>query len=434
MKEINKKWFVGMFLMFLFASNLAQAQIVETATTKLALDEIKSGLSDIVDDAMNRVDYTVAKAAIEALSIIDAWEKANTNLLNTAFNRLDASTQNMFRSADALVQKTMDRVDNSLETAQNISNDFNQIAESLIIGKGRSFISRYSSPVLSPFITQDKIVEITGVNLDKADLKVKINGEFVGVPIVGPTKANLTIPFEMIKTARANGLNIIIEVKHLTKDGNQFLFFPKYKEVNRELIFRTLPEQFATYELTGIRNFKKEEKQNYRSDAGRFEGKNKEIMKIAKPLDGWRWDLRNGVSSRDNFTIVSTGGGEAARCQNVVWNESSENGLSVKARVDQIKQIRNFEIRWKDGYCHCGVEGPIYRMVDVSENMQTISGNLTWSDKHIPVPNDVVSWVLKLKLFSGEERIITNSDATKLFEVIKSNNNIIIRPLEPKYL
>lgn len=429
------KWFFEIALTFLLISNFAQAQIVETATTKVALDEIKSGLSDIVNDAMDRVDYTVAKAAIEALSVIDAWEKANTNLLNTAFNRLDTSTQNMFRSADSLVQKTMDRVENSLITAQNITNDFNQIAESLIIGKGRSFISRYSSPVLSPFITQDKIIEITGVNLDKSDLKVKINDEFVKVPIVGPTKANLTIPFEMIKKARINGSNIVIEVKHLTKDGNKFLFFPRYKEVNRELIFRNLPEQFATYELTGIRKFKKEESQNYRSDIGRFEGKNKEIMKIAKPLDGWRWDLRNGVSSRDNFTVISTGKGEAARCQNVVWNESSENGLSVKARVDQIRKVQNLvEIIWKNGYCNCGVEGPIYRMVDASENIPNISGGLTWSDKHISIPNDVVSWVLKLKLFTGEERIITNSNASKLFEIIKSNNNIVIRPLEPKDL
>jgi len=432
MKQKEKKWFLGIFLTFLLVTNFAQAQIVETATTKLALDEIKSGLSDIVDDAMNRVDYTVAKAAIEALSVIDAWEKANTNLLNTAFNRLDASTQNMFRSADALVQKTMDKIDNSLETAQNITNDFNQIAESLIVGKGRSFISRYSSPVLSPFITRDKIIEITGVNLDKSDLKVKINGEYIEVPIVGPTKANLTIPFEMIKMARANGSNIIIEVKHLTKDGNKFLFFPRYKEVNRELIFRTLPEQFATYELTGIRKFKKEKKQNYRSDAGRFEGKNKEINKIAKPLEDWQWDLRNGESSRDNFKVVSTGGGEKGRCQKIVWNESSVNGISVNARVDQIKELHKARI--KDGYCHCGVEGPIYRMIDASEDMKSISGNLTWSDKYISIPNDVVSWVLKLKLFTGEERIITNSDAAKLFEVIKSNNNIVIKPLEPKGL
>jgi hypothetical protein len=265
MKRKKFKWLIGMALTFLLSFNVSQAQIVENATTKLAIDEIKSGLSDIVNDAMNRVDYTVAKAAIEALSVIDAWEKTNTNLLNTAFNRLDNSTQNMFRSADALIQKTIIGVENSLVTAQNITNDFNQIAESLIIGKGRSFISRYSSPVLSPFINGNKLIEITGVNLDKSDLQAKINGEYIKVPIVGPTKASLTIPFEMIKKARENGENLTIEVKHKTKDGNVLLFFPKYKEVKRELVFRTLPDQFATYELNGVRNYKKEETQNYHS-------------------------------------------------------------------------------------------------------------------------------------------------------------------------
>lgn len=437
MKQLNISLILGIVLTFLFTTNYAHAQIVETATTKVAMDEIKSGLTDIVDDAMDRVDYTVAKAAIEALSIIDAWEEANSNLLNTAFNELDEATRNMFNSADALVQKTMDRVDNSLETAQDITNDFNQIAESMIIGKGRSFISRYSSPVLSPFISQDQVIEITGVNLDKSDLKAYLNDEFINVPIIGPTKATLSIPYAMIKAARENGEKLIIKVKHKTKDGNRLLFFPKYREVNRELIFRTLPETFASFTFNATRSFQKEERQNYRADAGRFEGRNRNITKMASPLTGgWKWDLRNGVDSRSQFRVVSTGGGEAARCQVVVWNQSNEHGLSIQARVDQIRQVSGLlpQVRWRDGYCHCGVEGPVYRFVDASENIPTQKGSLSWNDKQITFPADVKSWTLTLKLFNGEERIITNSDATELFEIIRGNNNIVIRPIEPRGL
>jgi hypothetical protein len=39
----------------------------------------------------------------------------------------------------------------------------------------------------------------------------------------------------------------------------------------------------------------------YTADAGHFRGRNREINKIAKPLNDWRWDLRGGELSRTKF-------------------------------------------------------------------------------------------------------------------------------------
>jgi hypothetical protein len=137
-----------------------------------------------------------------------------------------------------------------------------------------------------------------------------------------------------------------------------------------------------------------------------------------------------------NFSVVSTGGREEGRCQRIIWNESTENGLVINARVDQIRHASCCPPRvvWGDGYCNCGVSGPIYRIVDAQENIPTQSGNMTWNDIQLNIPSDVSSFSLKLTLFTGETRIITNSDVTKLFEVIKSNNILVIRPKEPNDL
>jgi len=78
---------------------LAQAQI-EPITSRLtavaAIQQIKNGLSEVVDDALDRANYTIAQSAIQALGVIDAWKKANSELLTTAFDRHDQSTKHIF--------------------------------------------------------------------------------------------------------------------------------------------------------------------------------------------------------------------------------------------------------------------------------------------------------------------------------------------------
>ena len=82
MNLIKKKSGLLFILFFTVLNFTCNSQVNQVLTTKIAVDQIKKGLTDVVDQAMDRVDYSVAKAAIEAISVIDAWEKSNSKLLD----------------------------------------------------------------------------------------------------------------------------------------------------------------------------------------------------------------------------------------------------------------------------------------------------------------------------------------------------------------
>ena len=410
-----------------------EAQITSGVTTMVALDQIKEGLNDAVSSSLDRADYSLAKAAIEALGIIDAWEEANENLLNTAFDRLDQTSIDLFSNMSSLIQQFDSTAGGNLETARQITENANQISESIIGSEKRSFILRYSPMVINPSVSDSVLVRIRGVNLDKADPVVTLpNNKVITPTIVGPQEANFWIPLSSLNSVDNETEIHEIKIKHLTRDGTRFLFFPKYKDVNRTILISTLPSEVGTYTLNATRSYEREERRVHLTNMGKFEATNKTIEKMAKPPSGYRWDLRKGLDARPEFSIVSTGKGEKGRCKAIVWNGSNEHGIKGSARLDKIKQIKDFSIRWKSGYKHCGIQGPIYRHVPATSEIDEISGSLNWNqDMVIKLPKDVSKFTLVVKLYTGEERVITNTYSDNLLSVTKDSDNIIIRNKVP---
>lgn len=406
----------------------------EIVTTKLALDKISKTLTETINIAMDRADYSVAKAAIQALSVLDAWKETNSDLLNQAFSSLDSTSRNLFSRMESLSNEINSDFENHLSNANELVVKANQITENLPLSSKRSFILDYSPKVIYPTNDSKVLITLEGVNLDKAEAKYKLkNGEYVELDILGPTRASFEIPIAEIDFDPNRPNTVLLQIEHETRDGSYLGIIPRYKDVERKLLLSSLPLKSGNYSLTGTRKFDKVERKNYKSDAGKFRAKNDNVLKMANPLEGYKWDLRNGEESRKFFKVVTTGGGESARCQNIQWNSSNEHGITIQARCDEITEVNIRGIRLKAGYIHCGVEGPVYRMVETTEPIDEIGGDLKWNiDKSISIPNDLTSFQLKIKLYDGKERIITNDYSDGVIKVVKNNDNIIIRSLPPK--
>ncbi len=423
-------------LFFLFFTLISVKTYSQVVTTKLVMDEISKSLTSTVNQAMDRADYTVAKSATEALSLLDAWKETNSHLMDKAFSGIDIESRNVISRIESLSKDLNTDFENHISNINEIVTKANQITENLPTSSRRSFILDYSPKVIFP--TKNKTIRfsIKGVNLDKSNARYKLkNGNYVDLDITGPTTASLELPITELSFNENQPKTLKIEIEHETRDGSIIFFFPKFKDVKRSLIVSLLPSTFGEFELSGTRTFESDEKDIYETNAGRFEGTNTNVWKIAKPLEGFKWDLRNGIDSRNEFQVTSYGG-EAARCENIVWNNSNEHGISIQARCDQIREVHFPRgVRWKSGHINCGVKGPIYRTVEKKEPIKVISEKAEWNiDKSIIVPSDLSSFQLIIKMYDGTERIITNDYSDGVLKVIKNKENIIIRTTPPKNL
>ena len=429
-----KKFFFIISLL-IFATGNSFGQIKEV-TTGGALKEMKDGLIDLVDRSLDRADFTVAKAAVEMLGIIDAWEKANSNLLKQAFDGIEITSQNLFARVSALIEQANAKGSNLIKTAEEISITAAQIGESLPLSKKRTYILDYGPKVINPAVTDSILITLKGVNLEKSNSIITLpDSSSTAAKVIGPKEINFWLPITSVKTSGSKSKLHEVTVEHKTRDGNFLGLFPKYERVKRTIILTTLPNEFASYTLSGTRSFKKEDRRIFKVDCGKFEGTNTEINQMARPPAGFKWDLRRGPTSRNEFKVLTTGTGEKGRCQGIIWNGSGENGVIVNARVDVIQQVKVFppKVIWKNGYIHCGLSGPIYRFIDSTAPMRKQSGKILWNKDHsINFENDVSSFELRIKLPNGEEKIITNNFQHELFSAVKEGSKLIIRPKIPK--
>lgn len=434
MKALISTIIINFFLVNSYFSQVEQ--VVSGLSTSMTINQIKNGLQDLINKSLERADYSIAKASIQALGAIDAWKETNGDLLEKAFDELDEKSRNLFANASVLINQANQVGVNTLETSQQIIENANQITESITGSGKRSFILRYYPNVISPLVKDSVLITIRGVNLDRADVKVSLsNNKSIKTTALGPTEMRFWIPISEIHFDQNKHSTFEIKLNHKTRVGNRMIFWSKYENVDRTLLFGIPPMQVGNYTLDVTRSFNKEERRIHTQDMGKFEGTNETIQKVANPPNGYLWDLRDGISARSNFAIVSTGRGEAGRCREIIWNGSNEHGIIGSARCDEIRQVNPGGVRWDDGYKHCGIRGPIYRLIPTTEKLEPTNGFIKWGeDQIIELPIDVSSFTLMIKLYNGEVRLITNSFSDDIIEVIREKNRLIIRSKIPSDL
>ncbi len=424
-----------LILLISIASSLhAQvAQISSAVSTGIVLEELKDELNEVVRESLDRADYTISKAALQALGVIDTWKETNTDLLNTAFGKIDETSQELFAKTSTLINQFNEDIVSNLETARQITENANQITESIPTAGNRSFILRYSPLVISPSNKEKVLIRLRGVNLEKSEPKITLkDGSEVVMKIVGPQEVSFWLPKSELKYESNESTVNEIEISHTTRDGRTWYYWPKYKRVKRTLLIGTLPKMVGTYTLTGVRKTIQIDRKNYTCQIGKFEGTNTNVHRIAHPLAGYKWDLRNGTESRKAFRVTQ-GGGESARCQIVNWNVSTERGISVQARCDEIREFHFPNVRIKAGYVHCNLVGPVYREVPTEIPLAEQTGTLEWNiDKSIQLPEDIGSFELKVKTYDGKEAIATNTFSNSILDIEKVGNKLIIRSKVPR--
>lgn len=408
----------------------ARAQVAEfagSAATGVVLKQLFADLTTMINKARDDGDYLLARAGVEAKNALDAWQQANGNLLDKAFSQLDKASRENFARAHQLVSSANTAAANRLETAQQIVENANQIIESIPLGGKETYVLRYSPRIQPPQTKESFFLRIRGVNLDKGDPKLHLTNGFAKRDQPGPLEAQFTIPSSEVPRDTKRIEVRSFKLTFSTPSTSWFArLFGKREEVTREIAVVALPINLATYDGVAVRNFSKRLEKPFTRDLGQFKAKNSRQYKVATPDNGWKWDLSKPL-------VKSQGQGESGRCEGVDMNNSSENGVSFFAHLDEIRNSR-YPLG-APGYVSCALSGTVYRMEAATETVPLPSGVLSWvSDTPIPLPSNTDTLTLNVQTFDGRKRVINGTGTDQFFDVRREPRQLVVTPRVPEDL
>lgn len=412
------------------------ADSLTTAVSGLPLSEafkmMRGSLDKMMSDAEARGDYLLARALQNAKDALDKWQETNTALLNDASKKFEGASFENFNRVTKAIDDFHSGVRNNLTTAQDISFNANQIVENLPLAKKQTYILKFTPRVLPPKKGSIQL-RITGVNLDQGNPQLSLKDGLAIRALPGPTEAEFTIPEGEITPKPETLQRHIFKITH-TRRAEPFFksLFNVREPVTRELSVIVLPSSLGSYTMTYNRNVAGTEEVQWTGTTGRFVGTNTSQKKLVPPSpanDGkgpWRW--------RVGSVSMQPGAGEAGHCAAIVFNESSENGIVVEARLDEIKNIKY--PKGTDGHVDdCFVTGTLWRPTSTITPGITKSGTLNWTDA-VPISHedDTINNTILLTIKTNVENqsLIHQGDAShKFYEAKHSPTGFVVTPKIP---
>ncbi|MBP8648567.1 MAG: hypothetical protein KBI02_09205 [Thermomonas sp.] len=403
------------------------AQVAESVGTGVMIDQIFSGLNELIDHATDSGDYLLARAGIEAKESITAWKSANSDLLDKAFSELDAASRENFARAQQLIANANAGVGDRLETTQQITENANQIVESIPLSGKDSYILRFLPRIVPPTGGNDFLVRIRGVNLDRADPQIHLGNRLAERTLTGPLEAQFKIPRSSLPAASLGTQVIPLKVTYSTPRKSLWGKISGGRErVARELALIRLPDTIGTYRGTAIVKTSTREAETVSWNLDQFKATKRREYRMIKPGDGWIWDMSAPMS-------LAQGKGEKGRCEGIVASESSKDGLKVFAHLDEIKDRRH--PFGAPGYVNCTLKATRYKDLPGTRKTLLAMGSLTWGkDSAIDLPEGVESLEISVTTFDGRTRLFTGTGTDKFFDVRREPERLLIEPKVPNDL
>lgn len=409
----------------------AQAEsLLMYGTAREVVGKITSDLQELIAKARDEGDYLLAQAGATALNSIDAWESANSQLLDEAFSELNRESREVFSRADNLLSKAMEGSADRLETIQQITENANQIVESIPLSGGRSYLLRYQPRIQPPNAEDQFTIRVRGVNLGKANPELQLSEGTAERVQPSELEAQFLVPVSESpvdqKTLRVN----LFEVTYTTESDSFWgRLWGDQEVITRSIPMVALPEDVAELELEVTRQYERREEDTFETYLGQFKARNARVYKTAKPKHGWQWDLSKGEGA---FTYIQ-GEGKKGTCGGVDMHRSNPDGMSFQAHLDERGVYPTYP-----GYVNCTLVGPIFRNVPVTENVvidleELGAGVLHWTeDISIPLPPDTVEVRLSAQTFDHRRVAITNTGSDRFFSVSKEGERLVIAPQVPE--
>lgn len=422
--------FMSLLLTFFGASArpATALEIPSGITVGAAIDQIKGALDDAIRQACAEADFAVAKAALEAKTVIGAWEQSNGDILEELFSGIGHQRRKTLDGALEVLDEADDDAQGLAEQAEDITASVAQMTANLPLGDA-AYITAVSPRVILP-TAGDVVLRVTGVNLDRGEISIRLpDGSEAAKNLISATLAEFMIPKQHLQFGN-KGISLVRLKTSWTKP--LWWFFGR-QPMTGSLDLALLPATLGVASIKeGLVPETRREIVRYRVHVGEYRGKDRTIKEVAKPLSGYKW-----LATKQAEFAVQQGHGEAASCHPTpVWSESTEDGIVVSARVNRRRTLGTPD---GDGYVNCDLSGPVYRDVQVEAPLAASPPiTLTWTaDASFSVPANIKSATLLVETFDGRSYQLTTSGSAGPFVSVvydREAGKIFLRPRIPSGL
>lgn len=403
------------------------AKIASSAASGAVIDEALKRVQLIIDDATQKGNYLLVRAAIEARIAIENFKMANSELLDKAFSALDETSRDNFARINSTLQEAASGTMAATQAALQITDNAQQLTATLDLQGFRSYLLRYSPSVAFEGKPSPIAVAVRGVNMDEAEAVLETSKGPLQPKIRGKQDLLFEVPVSELSFQNNKSSLKSFQLQYQSvKPGLLNRALGKKEQVNRDIVLFLLPKQLATFSLTTVVGGTKRslDGKNYTLD--QFRGVDADQEKAIAAPAGWKIDLASlGYSQGE--------GGGNSYCIGYSTENRTEFGVVFRAHVGRIKTIQN--PTGSPGYVNCSVMYTLYKDDPTESAGPSATGSMSWtSDQTIQLPPNLKSFTLEVNTFEGIQRIHTNDDSTPIYTVTKEPSRILLRPKIPQDL
>jgi hypothetical protein len=320
--------------------------------------DLEGQANSVIDNARNSGDFLIWRMAEQAKAVLEAWKKANTDILNTAFEGLSEANREMFDGIDATLTRASKERELAVGDAQKITLEWAQIIKSLPFTNSEAELLSYSPRVILPVGDAPITLRMNGPRL--AGSKATLQGSDKSTLTVTPSLEQellARIDRKSLKFDNTRPTFVTYELNFIQKSG-----VVRDTPAQRMLTIWLPPKVLGTYTISNQINHTDIESKEFNADIG---GKGKDSgypVTISVPPDmkqqGWKIDTARIRAPRPGWIIDR--GGDNGSCSGPVASTISEDGFVFNIQLGH--RTGNFGKK-SDAWQNCSVLVPIYREV-----------------------------------------------------------------------
>ena len=424
----------------------------EPLTAGVAIAGTESVLRSVIQKAENTGDYLAWKAGIEAKLVIDSWKEANSELLDDALDDLNETQSAFFRRLDTTVKHA--DVPGQIESLTRVTELLNQTVNDAIFWNQNTGVFRHFPSVIHPEITQNILVTIRGVNLDKNNPKIEFNGVSNPLPILDLKRQQVV--FELPKGVLKHHNDSIKTVSGVLSydKPKKFFEFGETKRIKLPIAFLLLPKKLGSYEVRVFNNsvekqYKPKElvrEFHYSSGALSTDCKSfpqnpgtDHFIDVDSIRVAPRWIEEKTIRlplMNKKHTIPGHWQGEWGT--NGSWSVKTKSKHGFAIEVCARRYARGpLGLDTKPGYKHVLIGWKEYKEIKKSTEEKIDSNTLTWSnEREVVVPDNSSSPIVEVTLFNvtGTKKILPHGSSKFLNIDWDGKKRLILKPKIPSDL
>jgi len=406
------------------APGSATAQVPPVAgslATGAVVDQIADRLNEALDKATASGDFLAMRASQEALYVIDAFKKANQELLDDAFDRIGDERRALLNGLRETTRAIEEGRIDTLQKLQDTGDQMDRLVRDSTF-KRQPVVYRYRGSIVTPGETQDIRLTVSGYRLTTDQPYLLFRGQRYPAIEEGDT-LRFELPRNLFTADPARLKSETATLVLFARHGGFLGIGEKTREERTNINLVTLPGQLGSVDVqyTEIATVRREQP-FVREESHRKSG-----------YGGW--DCRSFAHNPtradrrfnpDRSSVRQGSGNSNGRLQDVSVRDS---GISYRicARRRQ----------WDSGpgYRHAHVNA--VEVWNETENRpRAATQPLTWTtDAVFPIPEDNSGLLIKVTDFTGVQRVVPASggDAGRYATVTydPDSDAVLVRPKVP---